>query len=1377
MPYCLLRSRFGPQSFALAGGAVLLRMDADLGLLVGLLGGQGLQAERAAAAEAADIDMLVALARPPPPVERKHPQRGWQLMKEARAAKKAKATNKEKDEAVAAKERAESSLAAMSAMCPAAAARLKLGFSPGVMDERRAEIVATLALGPSVRSTDDTLVRAQRRAVSLVAEAALRAQADFCQEVFGSLRLRVSPAASASVVSAPFCTCLTWQWDETSQKTRNLLGKLLPGEKRSDSLVANQVLMQSGQILLYESLAQGAYRIAAPDPVVCRGTFLQATSADKILEAILRNYPVPLEDAAALAEMLSGDGVLLLCFAHDRAASNFPVLRCFFSGLGLPEVPKMVFPHAEACVLHGLQLTRVRPVVGRGLVGATFSLTRFLRNWRSRESLRQELITSVTAGLLIDTTARDAAETEEQDAALDLLFGKQGAAEGCKVNPFREDVRRLLDLVSLHATELRGRCPPGRHGSEADFVQEVVVAVLNALLSKSWVVGSEGRWTHTLRILSRFVLGCLLGGILPASLDAARAFAGVALDLEHQLAALVAQQAGDPHSDASRKLRLIRICKTLCVEAARWQAAIMVTGLRLVDDFMYHCFGADSQGRPKLLDLLGWKTPRYAELQAALWGLLRDYGPGSPSWLLLRLTGCDFAAVPVRRFARAFLLQLLGAQYDHFGSKWKHAPYSLLPCLEAETPVAEKRSRGRAFFADPWHCKSMFLKRLQMMFPSLAALLREGVHVLRAWNEATLLGIDATERSHWALRLQLRSTSKARNATAALNRTFLHAAGAEHSKRHGRWPSSGAALADSVADKDGSEPRRRAGTGFFELLNHKMATHKRTVAAARPMTQDEMTDVRRRSVDEWAAASPDAKDCWATVAREAAVVKRLAPNALVAKPPAEDGNNLWGLPKLPDALLPPARIAEEYKRSPFEERERRSTHDPALFLTEAVAGRVVADEEADDLRLTAISSCWEAKKNVCRHSLGPSRARLVDGLCAHLSRFAAELGDSAEHCVGLLRLRGSGGATTAPDAASSPVDVVVLLALSRKRPKVQIFAYCFVEQAVAETCPLGPVPFHVQLRCGPSPHCGRIQGLDLCTSDDLALCMVTLRSDWQLVPLVWVESPVEPSLVRFLVVGQGPPVDIRRPRRARPAKSAAGLLGLLRLLEGPVLPGPAALAFGVPYEAESSEESDELLPDFPEDFREDAAAELAESLGFDVEEEAASVLAGDSFGEAGEPEPAADVASNPDAEAAAFEDVAADSGGAALDVPLDLGALAAAAVLDSRGWVTSPVPPWNDLPSIGAVTTWPKTVSLEKRSISCKCHLHTDCSTPARKLKDYPADWLLRWLFSGVSEPLCPGWRDAQLRDDHKKTFPIIMDEMRAARAAAPAAATSSAAG
>jgi hypothetical protein len=228
------------------------------------------------------------------------------------------------------------------------------------------------------------------------------------------------------------------------------------------------------------------------------------------------------------------------------------------------------------------------------------------------------------------------------------MFGDEAAAEDGKKNPFREDVRLVLDLVDLHPGRLVLRRlresvadrTPGWSGSDEEAVEKVCVAILNALLSKSWVVGAEGKWTHALRVLARFVLGCLLGGVLPASLDGVRRFAGASPDLENQLAALVAQEMGDPHSEASRKLRLVRICKTLCHADAPWQAAIMVTGLRRMDNFMYRVFGVDAAERPLLLDLLGWQTPRFAELQADLWGLLVNYGvPVSTSWVLLRLTG------------------------------------------------------------------------------------------------------------------------------------------------------------------------------------------------------------------------------------------------------------------------------------------------------------------------------------------------------------------------------------------------------------------------------------------------------------------------------------------------------------------------------------------------------------------------------------------------------------------------------------------------------------------------------------------------------------------------------------------------------------------
>jgi len=220
-------------------------------------------------------------------------------------------------------------------------------------------------------------------------------------------------------------------------------------------------------------------------------------------------------------------------------------------------------------VLHGIQLARTRPVVGRNLVGATFSFTRFLRSWRSRGSVRREICQSVAGSLLIDTTPREAAESEQQAVALNILFGAGG-----RRNPFRDVVRSTLETLSRPPTELRIRLPAAAADRPRwDIVTEVTVEVLNALLSKSWVVGSEGRWTHTLRILARFVVGCLLGGLLPAALEGARAraFAGVSMDLESQLAAQVAKELGE-QTDASRKLRLLRLCKNLCTPGARWQA-------------------------------------------------------------------------------------------------------------------------------------------------------------------------------------------------------------------------------------------------------------------------------------------------------------------------------------------------------------------------------------------------------------------------------------------------------------------------------------------------------------------------------------------------------------------------------------------------------------------------------------------------------------------------------------------------------------------------------------------------------------------------------------------------------------------------------------
>jgi len=315
-------------------------------------------------------------------------------------------------------------------------------------------------------------------------------------------------------------------------------------------------------------------------------------------------------------------------------------------------------------VLHGIQLARTRPVVGRNLVGATFSFTRFLRSWRSRGSVRREICQSVAGSLLIDTTPREAAESEQQAVALNILFGAGG-----RRNPFRDVVRSTLETLSRPPTELRIRLPAAAADRPRwDIVTEVTVEVLNALLSKSWVVGSEGRWTHTLRILARFVVGCLLGGLLPAALEGARAraFAGVSMDLESQLAAQVAKELGE-QTEASRKLRLLRLCKNLCTPEARWQAAVLVTALRPLDDFMYFVRGAGSEVRPTLLDLLGLGTPRFAELLGGLWALLCNFGTRkalSPTERLIRNEPPDEASWAAKEglqtIARSALTEIAG---------------------------------------------------------------------------------------------------------------------------------------------------------------------------------------------------------------------------------------------------------------------------------------------------------------------------------------------------------------------------------------------------------------------------------------------------------------------------------------------------------------------------------------------------------------------------------------------------------------------------------------------------------------------------------------------------------------------------------------------
>jgi hypothetical protein len=894
-------------------------------------------------------------------------------------------------------------------------------------------------------------------------------------------------------------------------------------------------------------------------------------------------------------------------------------------------------------------------------------------------------------------------------------------------------------------------------------VERVTIAVLNLLVARRWEVGAESRWTHTMRTLAKVMFGFLLHGALPESLQSLRRFWGVSPDLEAQLAAVLADQEGHEHN---RHLRLLRICRALCAPQSAWQLAVLATALRPIDDCMYFILGEGRPVRPTLLDLLSLETPRFANTMQSLSGLLRDFGPTSLPWVVLRVAGGDFKDPACRKFARCFVLQLVASFLDHFVLKWSEPPYSLLPLLEPTVAAAEKRRRAASFFAKPAHCLSLFLRRLRARYPSVPALMSGGLSVLRSWNDGQCLGIDYCEKSHYALRLQLRSAGRAKNATHAANTVFVREAIAGHAKLHGRLPAQ--SLAETASFRaavpqpplPAAAPAKPSHMGHAQLvaLNSKMHAFKRLHAPDRSLTPEERAKAQAQAKKEWSEQRPEVRDQWLRLHEAASLAKRHPlplPPSTPAPPPAT--NNLWGSPADPASLVPAAAIVNTYEQAKSAERKLLCWSDPRLLVGEDVPARMASqaagvDDDSPDFDLSCkMGCCWDGKKNVCRASLPPGDARRMDGLTELLNRWCAVAGPAADDASALALLRGSGAAVG--EGPEQEVDIIVLCALRRKRPAMQVFARCSLGGAAGPAvfaCP--PAPFQVTARSCPSRLCAACDCVELCTSDELALELARLRHDWILIPLVWSEPCDVESLLVFDVTALEQPLPAKAPRRHTP-QGARDLLSTLASLGSAPLQPPAEHGENT-HEQSGSEDEDRPMAGFPADFAGDVAAELAEECGlFEAAvadlDEALNPVSADAGAE-----------SDAEAEAIALEEPVAVAAGidgqAAAAVPA-----AEAAVVDEGGWVSCPVEPWCRLGSVGRITTWPATKAMKDRSVSVKCFAHLGCSSPARKRAAVTDAALLEWLFAGTCEPFCPRGRSEDLAREHKALWATVIDARR----------------
>jgi len=401
----------------------------------------------------------------------------------------------------------------------------------------------------------------------------------------------------------------------------------------------------------------------------------------------------------------------------------------------------------------------------------------------------------------------------------------------------------------------------------------------------------------------------------------------------------------------------------------------------------------------------------------------------------------------------------------------------------------------------------------------------------------------------------------------------------------------------------------------------------------------------------------------------------------------------------------------------------------------------------------------------------------------------------AREAESLLWLRGS-----RLDDETDRVDVVILLVDPVSKPKMHFGARC---------CLLGhdgAVEFHmpdewpvvVSISSRASRLSPNFRAVDMVTSDELSLDLVSSNRVWQLIPLTWNFADTD-SLLDMVITGAGEPfkkvIKLPRPRAAK--VDLANELGISDPIaygrEHVDTPSSSAPAAGEeeaddPLGGPLDDAGDEVLDGIGAHAEFENVVGLPEAALDDMREEMEHVMqvvdhAADDFGLG---DVRADLA--PD-EALGDSDLEEERGVASgsLDPPPVEGLVSVLTPApentfadlirtshkDSLGYTSNPLPPFNSIPKCGRINTWPNDRLEKFRSVGCRCYLHPSCSAPAKARWQTPDELLLKWLYSGVVVDGASRARKKELGREHMRLFASIFAAHQDDAAASGAAGSS----
>lgn len=1398
--------------------------------------------------EADDLAMVIALAGEKP--KRKYEQSSWELCAMARAAKAQRRTDRLLEAERHRRQVAESSVEAVATHFPGVAGVLGIPRRRGVpMDEGRATIVARLAFSPAIRG-ESNLRKTQSKAAECVANALVHEQKDWLDERL--LRPSVGSGASSSsdAPRMPAFVCVVgWQWDETSQRIRSILQDRLPAERLSHHQTAVQSMVQTGLVTICDVSGKAA-QMLEQQPWLCKATSLQAQTADAMLEGMLRQYPIPIEESASASRCAEPWDFFLLSFTCDRAAANFRAMEWLWEQLCAPGAASHTLPFLEPCAAHGVSLMKSRPATGTSLVSASHTLSGLMRTWRFTNALRESMTGLVRSRLRVVREPMPASVRAVGLALVRVLYGDETSGylhrvgkDGSKLKTqLYQDLEAICMSIGLssetgaenefvHYCFVEEGSPEHRGGRQvgapccdcdADSAAKLVVPVLNFLVHRGWDQSAASRWTYMATTFRKMAIGYLAGNLLPQSLRDVQVFWRAPEGLEASLERQIAADANDFQSRT--KLRLLRACRQLCPPSAAWQLGVQIVAHALADALLYDILGDGDKPRACLRDMLDTMGSPLASIERGLLELVEGWSPENLGWNLFRALGGGggrFDDEACRRWARQLLLQLLAAVHDVFIERMSRPPYSLFKLCDSAASEATRDKVVHEFFAQPSGCQSLFCRRLRSKCPNPSALREEAPAVLDALSLGTRLSIDFCERLHAQVRLDLRSSGRARSATASANRVICQQARKLHAQRTGVDPAKPQLAAGAKGTQSalaivgsGTEPEggvlvsasakhapKKGGNPFLEWRNSKLATFKTLRAPSRRLTSQELADFNEKCKREWPLVSAKEREQWGMVWRASAAqrAQRRAEEASgtekVQREDHEASQVLWrgGDPLWP---IPLRGIVAEHQRTK-RGGGAKTFDDPALVVAMPIAQRASSMQLAP--HRPALQGCCANKKSVCRFSLPPEQAIALNALCARFSHWVDSIGFAiAREAEQLLLLRGRDTAT------GQRGDFVVLLLDCRGNPKMQRFGRCVLKGGGDNLRMVFPevLPAVVSLAIGTSRISELTRALVCTSSDDLCMELLATGMEWEFVPLSWRPPLGAGNLLEMEVTGFAsaplapPAVREKSSKPSRPSEMDA--LALFDGEEPAQWPTRASRQHGAPRKqvpassshlapADATESSSPNAPAEVEaygdedgleglaaDELEAIASELAEAMGVAPEPMAAS------SGGGGEGDPEAQGCESGQEEEA-LKVASAERGD---DDPPEVVATpkecADQAEISPMGYISCPLPPFNDKPAPGRLTTWPATKPLASRSVSVRCYMHPGCSSPAKSRRLVEDSLLVQWLFSAKVEPGATRERQHQLAKEHKELFKAMLAEAAAQAAtsagqdAATAQATSS---